>query len=180
MNETAAAYGRGGSGESRLDRWLYTHPSASPEQVLANQQRLYRVEARLARWLSDHPLATPEEILKQRERIRHNLASSLIAPRTGARTDGARESFSWWRPKALPRGAPCINDLVAHRWYRPLSSPDEEAVRRIHADGHMPRYWRARRSSLRDNRPTYVDRFVAVLGGLMTSPNSWPGTIARC
>ena len=33
---------RGGSGESRLDRWLYTHPTASPEQVLEAQQKLVK------------------------------------------------------------------------------------------------------------------------------------------
>jgi hypothetical protein len=99
--------------------------------------------------------------------------------------DRIRESFSWWRPRALPcLSGPCINDLVAHRWYRPPLSPDQEidAVRRIQsadicgplrpsfrgfedfaellagfhrqilkiADGHMPRYWRPRRSSLHD------------------------------
>ena len=34
--------GRGGSGETQLDRWLYTHPNATPDQVLETQAQLYK------------------------------------------------------------------------------------------------------------------------------------------
>ena len=83
-----------------------------------------------------------------------------------------RESFSWWRPRALPRfSGPCINNLVTYRWHGRSRIPELELIRRVQArqgmaydellaryhrkvlkvaDGHMPRYWRARRSSLRD------------------------------
>jgi hypothetical protein len=93
--------------------------------------------------------------------------------------DSVRESFSWWRPKpCLPRSdPPCINDLATHRWYGRSPIPELEVIRRVQAregmaydellaryhrtvlkvaDGHMPRYWRARRSSLRDKHTNTV------------------------
>jgi hypothetical protein len=73
ISDEARLWRRHGSGESRLDRWLYTHPTASPEQVLRAQQRLYRVEERLARWLSEHPCASPPEIEAARQRINKRL-----------------------------------------------------------------------------------------------------------
>jgi hypothetical protein len=82
---------RGGSGESRLDRWLYTHPTASPDQVLVNQQRLYRVEERLARWLSEHPDASPEEILKKRERINRLLPFHSLQEAA----EGIKQFWAW-------------------------------------------------------------------------------------
>jgi hypothetical protein len=42
ISDEARLWRRGGSGESRLDRWLYTHPTASPEQVLRAQERFYK------------------------------------------------------------------------------------------------------------------------------------------
>jgi hypothetical protein len=39
ISDEARIWRRHGSGEGRLDRWLYTHPSASPEQVLRAQAR---------------------------------------------------------------------------------------------------------------------------------------------
>ena len=42
ISDEARLWRRGGSGESRLDRWLYTHPTASPEQVLEAQQKLVK------------------------------------------------------------------------------------------------------------------------------------------
>lgn len=48
ISDEARLWRRGGSGESRLDRWLYTHPTASPEQVLQAQHRVLKVEERLA------------------------------------------------------------------------------------------------------------------------------------
>jgi hypothetical protein len=42
IRDEARLWRRGGSGEGRLDRWLYTHPTASPEQVLRAQQRLVK------------------------------------------------------------------------------------------------------------------------------------------
>jgi hypothetical protein len=42
ISDEARLWRRGGSGEGRLDRWLYTHPTASPEQVLRAQQRLVK------------------------------------------------------------------------------------------------------------------------------------------
>jgi hypothetical protein len=38
ISDEARLWRRHGSGEGRIDRWLYTHPTASPEQVLAAQQ----------------------------------------------------------------------------------------------------------------------------------------------
>jgi hypothetical protein len=42
ISDEARIWRRHGSGERRIDRWLYTHPDASPEQVLAAQQRLVK------------------------------------------------------------------------------------------------------------------------------------------
>jgi hypothetical protein len=42
ISDEARIWRRNGSGERRIDRWLYTHPDASPEQVLAAQQRLVK------------------------------------------------------------------------------------------------------------------------------------------
>jgi hypothetical protein len=42
VSDEARLWRRHGSGEGRLDRWLYTHKEASPEQVLAAQQRLVK------------------------------------------------------------------------------------------------------------------------------------------
>jgi hypothetical protein len=42
ISDEARKWRRHGSGERRIDRWLYTHPDASPEQVLAAQQRLVK------------------------------------------------------------------------------------------------------------------------------------------
>jgi hypothetical protein len=42
ISDEARLWRRHGSGESRLDRWLWTHPTASPEQVLQAQQRLVK------------------------------------------------------------------------------------------------------------------------------------------
>jgi hypothetical protein len=42
ISDEARRWRRHGSGESRLDRWLYTHPDASPEQVLRAQERLVK------------------------------------------------------------------------------------------------------------------------------------------
>ena len=86
--------------------------------------------------------------------------------------ESVKESFSWFRPKALPRlNGPSINDLVVNRWHSHSRTPEQEVIRcvqarkgmaydellaRFHrkvlqvAGGHMPRYWRYRRSSLRD------------------------------
>jgi hypothetical protein len=91
ISDEARLWRRGGYGETRLDRWLYTHPTASPEQVLANQDRLYRVEERLARWLSEHPTASPEEILKKRERI--NRLLPFHSPQEAA--EGIKLFWAW-------------------------------------------------------------------------------------
>ena len=42
ISDEARIWRRHGSGERRIDRWLYTHPDASPEQALAAQQRLVK------------------------------------------------------------------------------------------------------------------------------------------
>jgi hypothetical protein len=42
ISDEARLWRRGGSGESRLDRWLYTHRDASPEQIFQAQQRLVK------------------------------------------------------------------------------------------------------------------------------------------
>jgi hypothetical protein len=42
ISDEARIWRRSGSGERRIDRWLYTHPDASPEQVLVAQQRLVK------------------------------------------------------------------------------------------------------------------------------------------
>jgi hypothetical protein len=42
ISDEARIWRRNGSGEGRLDRWLYTHPDASSEQVLRAQQRLVK------------------------------------------------------------------------------------------------------------------------------------------
>ena len=42
ISDEGRIWRRHGSGEGRLDRWLYTHPSASPEQVLRAQARLVK------------------------------------------------------------------------------------------------------------------------------------------
>jgi hypothetical protein len=91
ISDEARLWRRGGSGESRIDRWLYTHPTASPEQTLANQQRLYRVEERLARWFSAHPLASPKEILKKRERINRLLPFHSLQEAA----EGIKQFWSW-------------------------------------------------------------------------------------
>jgi hypothetical protein len=91
ISDEARLWRRGGSGESRLDRWLYTHPTASPDQVLVNQQRLYRVEERLARWLSEHPDASPEEILKKRERINRLLPFHSLQEAA----EGIKQFWAW-------------------------------------------------------------------------------------
>jgi hypothetical protein len=91
ISDEARLWRRGGSGESRLDRWLYTHPTASPEQVLENQDRLYKVEQRLARWLSAHPHASPEEILKKRERINRLLPFHSLEEAA----EGIKQFWAW-------------------------------------------------------------------------------------
>jgi len=42
ISDEGRIWRRHGSGEGRLDRWLYTHKSASPEQVLRTQARLVK------------------------------------------------------------------------------------------------------------------------------------------
>jgi hypothetical protein len=42
ISNEARLWRRGGSGEGKLDRWLYTHPTASPDQVLRAQARLLK------------------------------------------------------------------------------------------------------------------------------------------
>jgi hypothetical protein len=42
ISDAARKWRRGGSGGGRLDRWLYSHPHASPEEVLAARQRLLK------------------------------------------------------------------------------------------------------------------------------------------
>jgi len=42
ISDAARKWRRGGSGEGRLDRWLYSHPNASPGEVLALQQKLLK------------------------------------------------------------------------------------------------------------------------------------------
>jgi len=42
ISDAARKWRRGGSGEGRLDRWLYSHPHASPEDGLAAQQKLLK------------------------------------------------------------------------------------------------------------------------------------------
>jgi hypothetical protein len=42
ISDEARLWRRGGSGEGKLDRWLYTHPTASPDQVLRAQARLLK------------------------------------------------------------------------------------------------------------------------------------------
>jgi hypothetical protein len=42
ISDEARRWRRSGSGETRLDRWLYAHPEASPEQVLRAQERLVK------------------------------------------------------------------------------------------------------------------------------------------
>jgi hypothetical protein len=42
ISDEARIWRRGGSGEGRIDRWLYTHPTASPEEVLQAQQGLLK------------------------------------------------------------------------------------------------------------------------------------------
>jgi hypothetical protein len=42
ISDEARIWRRNGSGERRIDRWLYTHPDASPEQVLQAQGRLVK------------------------------------------------------------------------------------------------------------------------------------------
>ena len=91
ISDEARLWRRGGSGEFRLDRWLYTHPTASPEQVLANQTRLYNVEERLARWLSEHPLASPQEIFKKRERINRLLPFHSLQEAA----EGIKQFWAW-------------------------------------------------------------------------------------
>jgi hypothetical protein len=91
ISDEARFWRRGGSGETRLDRWLYTHPTASPEQVLKNQDRLYRVEERLARWLSEHPLASPEEIVNKRERINRLLPFHSLQEAA----EGIKQFWAW-------------------------------------------------------------------------------------
>jgi hypothetical protein len=91
ISDEARLWRRDGSGESRLDRWLYTHPTASPEQALASQQRLYRVEERLARWLSEHPLASPEEVLNERERINKRLPFHPLQEAA----EGIKQFWAW-------------------------------------------------------------------------------------
>src|SRR5262249_28893124 len=43
ISDEGRTWRRHGSGESRIDRWLYSHPDVSPEQVLRVQQRLVKV-----------------------------------------------------------------------------------------------------------------------------------------
>jgi hypothetical protein len=88
--------------------------------------------------------------------------------------ESIRQSFSWWRPRSLPRfGPPSINDLVVHRWRGTILAPGQEVeiVGRVQAregmafdkllagfhrevlkvaNGRMPRYWRPPRLALRD------------------------------
>ena len=42
ISDEARIWRRNGSGEGRLDRWLYTHREASPEQILRAQQRFVK------------------------------------------------------------------------------------------------------------------------------------------
>jgi DNA-directed RNA polymerase specialized sigma24 family protein len=42
ISDAARKWRRGGSGDGRLDRWLYSHPHASPEEVLSAQQKLLK------------------------------------------------------------------------------------------------------------------------------------------
>jgi hypothetical protein len=136
---------------------------------------------------------TDPELLDEPERIiagaSHNVR--LDDPEVLLR-ESVRESFSWWRPKSLPRfNGPAINDLVVHRWHGPLltASAEIDIVRRVQArerlafdkllagfhrqllkiaDGHMPRYWRPRRQSLRDKHThtLFYEDLVAAAEGI--------------
>jgi hypothetical protein len=91
ISDEARIWRRHGSGARRIDRWLYTHPDASPEQVLAAQDRLHKVEERLARWLLEHPLASPEEILKERQRIHKLLPFHSLKEAA----EGIKQFWAW-------------------------------------------------------------------------------------
>jgi len=57
--DAARKWRRGGAGESRIDRWLYNYPDATPEQVLAAQDKLVRRDKIL------HSLQEAAEGIKQ-------------------------------------------------------------------------------------------------------------------
>jgi hypothetical protein len=41
ISDEARIWRRSGSGEGRLDRWLYAHPDASPEQVFGRSSEIF-------------------------------------------------------------------------------------------------------------------------------------------